>query len=148
MAPPRTFDPKKVIVTFGGAQISGYADGTFISIERNSDTFETVSGADGAVSRAKINDKTGTLTLTLKQTSPSNAILSALHKVDEDTGNGVVPCTIKDLSGDTEHISAFAWVQKPATWEAGKTINNTPWVIALAEYEPNIGGNFPSGLTP
>ena len=52
----RTYDPKAVAVLIGGVPIGGFADGTFISVERDNDTFQKVSGSDGIVSRAKSNE--------------------------------------------------------------------------------------------
>jgi len=53
----RTFDPAQVVILLGGAPMSGFADGTFITIERETDTFQKESGADGVISRIKMNDK-------------------------------------------------------------------------------------------
>ena len=36
---PDSYDPKKVVVTIGGIPISGYADGTLISISRQNELF-------------------------------------------------------------------------------------------------------------
>ena len=36
----KTYDPKKVVVTIGGLAISGYADGTLISISRQNEEVE------------------------------------------------------------------------------------------------------------
>ena len=137
----RTFDPAQVVLTVGGVPIGGYADGTFISVERNEDTFTPVSGADGVVSRAKSNNKTGTITVTLAQTSPSNDVLSGFAVADELTNTGIVPVLCKDNSGRSVHFSALGWIQKPPTAEYGKEISNREWVLYLADYTPFNGGN-------
>ncbi|PWU04930.1 MAG: DUF3277 domain-containing protein, partial [Verrucomicrobia bacterium] len=79
----RTYDPKNIICTINGAQISGYTEATFIEVVRDSPTWTKVVGADGLVTRGKTNDFSGTLTLTLKQSSPSNDVLSGLLALDE-----------------------------------------------------------------
>jgi hypothetical protein len=144
----RTFDPKQVLVIIGGVPMSGYADGTFVSVERTSDTFTKVSGADGIVSRAKSNDRSGSLTLTLAQTSPSNDVLSALAVTDELTNLGVVPVLIKEVSGSTVIVSAFGWVKKPPMVEYGKEIVNREWVLDLADVDFGVGGNPDSVSNP
>lgn len=144
-----TYDPKLVILTVGGAPISGYADGTFISVERAADTFTKVVGADGNVSRAKSNDRSGTVKITLKQTSPFNDILSGIASLDEMSNAGVVPISIIDLSGSTIMFMPSAWVKKPPTVEFGKEIGNREWVFDFDKCEfPTmvIGGNLPVGL--
>lgn len=137
----RTYDPKQAILVIGGVPIGGYADGTFISVERSSDTFEKVSGADGVVSRSKLNDFSGMLTVTLAQTSPSNDVLSGFAIVDEETAAGVVPIIIKDVGGSTAIFSAKGWIKKPANVEFGKSISNREWTLDLADMQFFVGGN-------
>jgi hypothetical protein len=144
--PVRTFDPKQCLVIIGGVPMSGFADGTFVSIERTSDTFTKVSGADGIVSRAKSNDRSGTLTLTLAQTSPSNDVLSGFAIKDEMAGAGIVPILVKDLSGRSIYIAAFGWVKKPPTGEFGKEIANREWTLDLADLDMFAGGNADAGV--
>jgi len=139
-----TFDPKLVVITVGGTPISGFADGTFIRVERETDTFTKVVGADGFVSRAKSNNKSGSITITLAQTSNSNSVLNALSTADELSNNGVVPCMIKDLSGTSTYFSSSAWVRKPSNAEFGKEISNREWVLDCADISMKTEGNFPS----
>ena len=51
-----TYDPKRVIITFGGTPIGGYADGTFVDIAASSEAFTRKVGADGEVTRSKSAD--------------------------------------------------------------------------------------------
>lgn len=138
----RTYDPKKVVVTVGGVPLSGFADGTFITAARENDAFSKVSGADGIVSRAKSNDKSGSITITLAQTSPANDYLSMLAKRDEETNTGVVPVMVKDFSGRSRYISGFAWVRKQPDGEFGKEISDREWVLDVAHMELFTGGNI------
>lgn len=137
----RTVDPAKHITTFGGIPLSGFADGTVLTAERSADSFSKVSGTDGVTSRAKSNDKSGSVTLVLAQTSPSNDILSAFQIADEKTGAGVLPLISKDLSGRTVLASANAWIRKPANATVGKDVENREWIIDCADLEMFIGGN-------
>ena len=137
----RTYDPKQVVLTVGGVPINGFADGTFISVERSSDTFEKVSGADGITSRAKINDFSGSLVVTLAQTSPSNDVLSSIALLDEASSSGVVPVLLKDVGGSTIIFSAKGWIKKPPTVEYGKAITNREWALDLADLDFLVGSN-------
>lgn len=139
--PVRTYDPKQVIITIGGIPMSGFADGTFVTVMRESDTFEKVSGADGVVTRAKQNDFSGNMTLSLAQSSPSNDVLTAFAKTDEVSNDGIVPVVIKDFSGRSVYVSAFGWIRKPPDSEFGKSINNRDWILDLADLDVFIGGN-------
>ena len=140
----RTYDPKQVIVTIGGVPMSGFSDGTFLEIDRNEPTWNTVVGADGLVTRGKTNNFSGTLTLTLKQSSPSNDVLSGFMAVDEATNRGVFPLLVKDLAGNSIYFSAQAWVTQYANSSFGKDISDRQWVITMAEADVFVGSNSES----
>jgi hypothetical protein len=137
----KTYDPKAVQVSIGGNQITGFADGEFISVERAEDSFTKVVGADGEVSRAKSNNKSGMLTLTLQGTALANDILSGIAIADELDNSGVVPVFIKDTAGTTVLFAAEGWIRRPANYTAAKEITNREWVLDLATIETFIGGN-------
>jgi hypothetical protein len=141
MGAPYTYDPKQVAVIVGGIPMGGFADGTFVTVERNSDAYTKVSGGDGIVSRAKSNDKSGSITFTIQQTSPSNDILSGFALLDEMSNNGIVPVIIQDFSGRTTAVSAFGWIKKSPKAEFSKEITNREWVIDCADLDIKHGGN-------
>lgn len=136
-----TYSPKRVELIIGGVPLRGYADGTFISIERTSDAFTTNVGADGEVSRTHSADKTGKITITLQQTSDSNDFLSALVNADEISLLGQVPVLLKDTNGRTLAESPFAWVDKVANSEFGNELSDREWVISCSELIVFVGGN-------
>jgi len=137
----RTYDASQVIVLAGGIPLSGFADGTFVSVERSSDAYTKVNGADGHTSRSKSCDKSGQATITLAQTSPANDILQGFATLDELSSNGVFPFAVKDLSGRTTFVSAHAWIKKIPNVSFGKEIENREWVLDLADVDMFIGGN-------
>lgn len=140
----RTYDPAQVICTIGGVPMSGYAEGTFIEVDRDEATWTKVVGADGLVTRGKTNNFSGTLTLTLKQSSPSNDVLSGFLAIDELTNQGVVPILIKDLSGNSIYFSATAWIAQYANSAFGKAISDRAWTISLGDLEIFVGSNAES----
>lgn len=137
----KTYDPKQVVVSVGGIPISGYADGTFVNVTRDEDAFTKRTGADGEASRAKSNNRGGSITVTLQQTSLSNDALSALALVDENTGDGVVPVIVKDVRGTTLCYSSAGWIKKMPDAEFSKEIQDREWVIDCADLRFNVGGN-------
>jgi len=138
-----TYDPKLLLVTFGGIPLTGFADGTFLAVVRNSDMFSEVTGADGETSRAKSNDRSGLATITLKQTSPSNDVLSAFALADEEANAGVRTFMAKDALGTSIFFSAFAYVKKIPDSAFGKEINNREWSLFLSDLRVLVGGNVP-----
>lgn len=137
----KTYSPKDVSVIVAGTIISGFAEDTFVSIERDSDAFTKVVGADGEVSRTASADLSGTITITLLATSASNDILSALAIADQLTLSGEFPVLIKDEFGNSIHTAPSAWIMKQAAKEYGAEIGETEWVLQCSELIEFVGGN-------
>lgn len=134
-------DPSKVVINFGGANISGYADGTYVTVERNEDLFTSVTGADGLTTRVKTNNFSGLATLTLMQSSPVNSILMAFYILDESEGKGVLPFSMKNLNGDELAFSPSGWIRKVPNLEHAKELTNREWAIEMADLTIFAGGN-------
>ena len=143
----RTYDPAGVTVSVGGYPIQGFADGTFINVERSADLFSKVVGADGFTSRSKSNDRSGTVTITLKQTSPSNDVLAGIQLLDEVSNQGVVPVMVKDINGNTLVFSESGWIRKAPTIEEGRDLTDREWAFDCADLDMFAGGNDESELS-
>jgi hypothetical protein len=135
-----TYDPKLVILSLGEVFFSGYADGSMIQASRDGDSFTKHVGADGEVSRTRNRNRSGSVTVTLKQTSLTNDALSALLAADELFGTGVRPLWLRDMSGTTLLKADRAWLRKPADAEFGKDQSDRSWVIECATLAGNVGG--------
>jgi len=127
----QTYSPQDTILTIDGNIISGYADGTFVSVEREVDAYTKVVGADGEVSRTRSANRSGTLTLTLKQTSDSNRVLGSLMLQDETDDSGSFDCYVKDNLGN-KLFTGIGWIRKVPTFEYGSDESNREWAIDLA----------------
>jgi hypothetical protein len=138
----RTFDPNQVSVIFGGI-IGGYADGTFISVEQNEDSFGLVVGTDGEGCRSRSNNRSARVTITLGQWSASNQALSAIHNADILTpgGDGILPFILKDNSGTTICSAEKAWITKPPSVSYGRDPESREWVLETDNMIWNVGGN-------
>lgn len=142
----RTYDPRNVQIILGGIPLSGFADGTFISVSQDEDRYTKTVGADGETSRARSNNKTATATITLKQTSQSNDVLSGLVLADDASNGGVVPLMIKENgTGATLVFAQAAWVQALPEVTYSKTVEDREWTIATSRCDIFVGGNSPSG---
>ena len=139
--PVANYEPSRVIISVGGVNIDGFADGTFISAERTNDTFTKVTGADNRTTRIKQNDFSGTFTFTLLQSSLSNDVLTGFMVLDESTNDGVVPIIVKDLEGTTLLAAAQAWVRKPPVIEYSKDDSNREWMLDCGDMDIFAGGN-------
>jgi hypothetical protein len=124
-----TYDPKKVILTLGGVPIGGYADGTFVQIDPNGETWAKKVGADGEVSRSLSNDNTHTIQITLKQMSLSNTYLKTVMNADKLTGLGMLPFSFVDLSTGEAHFWPQTWVSTTPSLGRAREETDMQWTI-------------------
>lgn len=137
----RTYDPKQMVVTFGPVILSGWADGTFLSVSPGDDAFEMRRGADGSVDRTNKNVFDATVSFTLMATSPTNQQLSIIHEADKLTNGGVLPLAIKDLNGTTLFAFPQAWIVVAPDAESSNSPSDREWRLQTGKGVQNIGGN-------
>ena len=137
----RTYDPCEVIISVGGRPITGFAQTSKVNVERDEDAYTKYIGIDGEVSRAKNCNKSGTVTITLAQTSPSNDLLSELAEADEAANAGVVPVLVRDLNGTSLAAAPDAWVKRLAGANFGKEISDRSWVLDCGRLTLRPGGS-------
>lgn len=137
----KTYDPKGVSLIIGGHIVQGYADGSFVKVARNNDAYTTKVGADGEPSRTKNNDKSGTVEITILQSSASNDVLSGYALADELNNGGQVPVLVKDNNGTSIYVSESGWVKKIPDADLGKEMGERTWVIECGSLDMFVGGN-------
>ena len=136
----RNYDPKSVTKIIAGQILAGYAEGTFVSVERNEDSANLSIGSQGEGTRTVTRNRSGRVTLTLQQTSPSNGVLDAQRIAMELSGGGIFSMLGKDAdSGDT-WAGATSWVVKPATMEFSNETSNREWIVETDELQMTILG--------
>ncbi|MEW9702826.1 phage protein [Paenibacillus sp. SI8] len=105
----KTYDAKDVSVIVDGVYLTGFSDNV-VEIEKDEDNFNVKVGAQGDTARAKVNNKLGTIKVTLQQTSPQVSYLDGLANSGK-----LVPITVV-YAGETRETSSAteAFVKKPA----------------------------------
>lgn len=142
MSDVRTYDPKKNVIIFGSKQITGFAENDMITIKPLGDGFRIYSGADGEVGRSVDPNSTFEIEISLATTSHSNEYLSECYNKDRETGNGMEPLTIKDLSGETRFFAKQAWIKNFAESKRGRKIDSQKWIFHTGQTSNVIiGGN-------
>lgn len=125
------YDPKDVKVVVDGAVLTGFADGTFVQCQKNTETYSMDVGALGEVDFSKSADETGQITVTLKHTSPSNRTLTKHAK-----GRNSFPVQVIDRN--TNGVTAGGTecrIQKLPDQERSKEISSLEWVFLVADYD-------------
>jgi hypothetical protein len=126
----RQYSPADVKVIFGGYEITGFADGTFVGLEFGSDRFTTMVGADGSVVRTRSADETAKITVTLLQSSASNDVLNAFDAADFEGLTGALPFILKDANGNSLYTADKCWISKRPSVEFGKDLGSRAWELS------------------
>lgn len=140
MALYRNYDPGRITMVWNGILIQGYGPDTFVKAARNEDLFDEQVGADGSVVHVRNRNRTGKVTFTLLDASPTNDQLSTAANADELTGLSIGALMIKDLNGTTLIKCANARIQKYPDIEYAADGGTNDWVIMCAELEVFAGG--------
>lgn len=124
-----TYDVEKVNVVVGGVVLTGYADGSMVSAERNEDSVLPHVGTKGEVAYAENADRTGKFTVTLAETSPHNIYLNRLAT----TKNSQVDVAIVSMNEHAVQVTGTnCRVLKPANVEVGRKVGEREYEIFAA----------------
>lgn len=138
----RVYDPKDVTITFGNAGVlSGYADGTFVSIDFNEEFYTLQIGSDGEGTRSKTNNLSARVTVSLMQDSPSNDALSTILLTDLASNLVLHSMQIKDLNGTSLFNAEKMYIVKPPTSEFAREATGREWVFETDSMTFNVGSN-------
>lgn len=138
------YDADQIAIDMGGIQVdSGYADGTFVKIEKDAEAFIYIVGTDGSVTRSKTKNKVAKITFRLMQSSPKNDQLSALLITDlaAPNGAGIVPFLLKDLNGTTLESAPHSWIQAFPDEEWDRGAKEREWMIIASDLNRFVGSN-------
>lgn len=128
------FDPKEISVLLDGREISDWADGSdVVSFAMKADAGEWVMGADGKGVFIANTDKSGTLTLKIKQHSGDNAYLSKLFNQQKNSIKTFAPLTlsVRDLLNGDVITAQKGYFTTAPTFTRGQGHNAQTWTIVF-----------------
>lgn len=106
-----THDLKRCILTVGGRRITGHGETDAVNVVFDEQRYNKKYGADGEVSRSKLNAEGGTIVVTVHQTNAE-----AIAYLDEvgrrESPLDVVPISFTDLETGQGFIAGECWLQK------------------------------------
>lgn len=124
------FSPAQVGINWGGIPFTGFAADTFITVSRNSPNSNTEVGADGSVGHTVVADKTGTIEVTLMQTSVTHRYLSAIQLAQDSSGDLYrANMTVVDPSGGFICKAIGVHIQEPPEVSLGGDQNEKTWTL-------------------
>jgi hypothetical protein len=136
----KTYDPKQVQVIVNGVALQGFSEDSVVKVTRQADAFTQTIGVDGEGTRSKSNDHSAEIEVSLKQSSESNVVLSALANADRDSNAGLVAVMVKDNNGDSLHMCEQAYIKKMPDSEYNKTATDRVWTLVTDKVVDNISG--------
>ena len=125
----------------GFIPVTGFVDGTFISVDKDEMPYASIRMPDGTVARKKNNCQTYTITITLHNGAETNNLLTKMWQLDELTDRGKFPLLIKDQSGSDLLFSTESWIEGIPSMTKSNAVDSRVWVIKSAYAVINIGGN-------
>ena len=126
-----SYDPKKVTIVVNGTFITGKADGDFFQYSKEEDDITPYKGADGEVEYAENPDESAMITITLKDTSPSNSYMSGLAQAKTPISLSVTDSNEHGLSVSGEE----GRIVKTPDASKSKEIGTREWVIHLPKHQ-------------
>lgn len=142
-----TYSPEDVLILIQNDnfshEINGLADGTFVTIGRDVPRATLYTGADKSAARVLRSVRTGSITLTLHQSSESNDVLSALAEADEQARDStwLFSVTVKDLTGRSVFFAPQAFLGTDPDTTYGTDIETREWTITYMNGTRVLGGN-------
>lgn len=140
-----TFAPNEVTIALIGPDwqhvISGFAEDSIVTIDRQGDTFELYVGADDTPTRIYKSNTALSITVHLQQTSESNDLLSAVYLRDKATRNGLFSILVVDNSGRSRYFAEEAYIGVVPNAQYGNSMKTRDWVIHAPTSDVYLGGN-------
>lgn len=127
-----TYDPLNVNIIIGNTILTGFAEGTMVTLARNSNRVNPYVGVKGETALAYNNDNSGTISITLQQQSPSNALLGRLAR-----SKSVFDISVIDINNNGFRAGgseAVIQVEPDTTRGAEIADGDRTWTIYVFDY--------------
>lgn len=143
----KVYDPSAVKIFYNGLPVTGISTSQFISVERSTDSFRKIVSVNGQVTRASTLDTSGTIEITLLQSSPFNDVFTAFLSADTLSGKGLIATAIliKDFNGSTIISAPKIWISKYPELNFGPLIGDVTWTIETDNLVIAAGGSTSVG---
>lgn len=142
-----TYSPEDMIAIISVGEIthaiSGWAEGTFLTVERTHPTSTLVQGADTSGGRIFRSNKGGSITFMLQQFSSSNDVMSAILQKDGESRDNtwLFNLTLKDGTGRSVFHARQCFIENVPHVTFGTEAESRSWVIRAIELNEYVGGN-------
>ena len=142
-----SYDSAKVRLYLGTERVTGFGPDTKITVTRSNDLVIPHVGTDGEVSLALSRNRTGTLEVTLQNTSSFNDWLAVFVRQADTTGLVSFPVVLEGSQGP--YLTAIGWVQAVPALTYGAEVGDMTWTIGLLDcwLAPNQSSSLLNAIT-
>lgn len=119
-----------------GVPMTGFADGSFVTVARATESATLHVGADGKGTMVINANQSGTFVARFTQTSLSNAVLSALEST-----HAVFPVILKDANGNSLHSGAKGFITTMPSSDYAQELSTREWTITVEKLIHFEGGS-------
>ncbi len=143
-----TYAPEDMTVVISVNEIThalgGWAEGTFISVERSMPSSAMVQGATRSGNCRVFRSNTAAMvTITLTQSSSDNDVLMSIWKKDSETRDNswLFNMTLLDGTGRSSFHCNQCYIENVPTATYGTEAESRTWVIHAMQMDEYVGGN-------
>lgn len=140
----RQYNPLQVVGSWTTATgsvdiLDGRIDGSFLQTTSDNKRWARENDQHGNATRVKMNNRGGTITVTLSASSPTNSQLSARVEADDATEAVVGFLLLKDLNGNTVVEADGAFLEDIPDPSFGSDRGSRAWVFQCAAVRKFVG---------
>lgn len=132
-----SYDPERTITTWAGILFQGVMDSEFLNAEHQEDAVSLHVGAQGFATFVENSNKSGIVTVTLAQTSITNAQLTAAFLARLKG-----PLLIEELDTAASASAAEVRIQKMPALKRGKDLSGVEWKLLVPKLLITQGGSL------
>lgn len=134
-----TYDPQNSVLIIDGYRVTGFADGTFITITANEQDFTPSHGADGAA-WVRNKDKGTKVSFSLRGDAVANAVLSANAKTRKLVKAPPFESSFYEIDGGTSAaVHSCQFIKSPEI-QRGMELPKVDWEVEGLTADTQIGG--------
>jgi hypothetical protein len=144
-----TWSAKKFVIVIGGIPLTGFGDDAILTLTPAEADYEKKIGADGNVTRSANPGNVFDGTLTLMQTSLSNAQMTTIRELGRALpGSDVKTIMVKDLLGNDIMSAPTCYIEQMGDITRAKEANVQEWNIVLVDPIIVLGGSLQNVPVP
>mgnify|MGYP001559136436 FL=1 len=126
-----TYDPTRVHLIYGILPITGFAEGSMITLSPQGDGVRAVTGTAGETAFIETPNRQHEVTFRLFETAPSNVALMLLFQA----GNVPVPLAINSMSTGATMLAAAAKLERIPGTTYDKDVPVREWKLVIPKLE-------------